>query len=122
MAKDKNEPKIFDASTARRFVKDRIRIHESEKIPKEGVFVSLNGHPYLIKPGEEVDIPRPVREMLDTRIQTQTLQGEDGKDYRKDIPRITYTLVKEGINLPENMPNPEVIGSAVKTVGLSAFE
>lgn len=82
-------------------VRDRIIIHEGIDIPKEGLFLSLNGYPFLAKPGAEIDIPRPVREMLDSRIVTITLQGEDGKEYTKDVKRINYTLVKEGVNLEQ---------------------
>jgi hypothetical protein len=85
--------------------RDRIIVHPSMEIPKEGLFLSLNGFAFLVKPGVEIDLPRPVRLMLDTRIKTETIQGDDGKDYTRDIPRITYTLVKEGVNLP----SPEAI-------------
>lgn len=83
-------------------IRDRIIIHESMEIPREGQFVSLNGYPFLIKPGAEVDVPRPVRLMLDTRVKTETIQGDDGKNYTRDIPRITYTLVKAGVNLDKD--------------------
>lgn len=88
--------------------KDRIIIHESMEIPKEGLFISLNGFPFLCKPGVEIDIPRPVRQMLDTRIKTETLQGDDGKEYKRHIPRITYTMVKEDVGA---IPAAEVIDS-----------
>lgn len=78
--------------------RDRIKIHENERIPREGQFIGLNGYQYLIKPGFEVDIPRPVRLMLDTRIETITRYGDDGKEYTKDVPRITYTLIKEDVD------------------------
>lgn len=93
--------------------RDRIIIHESQKIPKEGQFISLNGYAFLAKPGVEIDIPRPVRMMLDTRIETETIQDEDGKkSYTRNIPRVTYTLVKEnvslaGVKLPEKETFPE---------------
>ena len=86
-------------------IRDRIIVHQSSKIPKQGQFVSLNGYSFLIKPGEEIDLPRPVRLMLDTRVETETIQGEDGKTYSRNIPRFTYTLIKEGVNIP----SPEVI-------------
>jgi hypothetical protein len=85
-------------------IRDRIIIHESSKIPKEGQFISLNGYAFLAKPGVEIDIPRPVRMMLDTRIETETTQDDTGNSFTRNIPRITYTLVKEGVNevkLPE---------------------
>jgi hypothetical protein len=96
----------MEANTEKYFVnpkghiRDRIRIHDNQKIPKEGQFISLNGFAFLAKPGEEIDIPRPVRLMLDDCIETETIHGED-KVYTRDIPRITYTMIKEGVNIPE---------------------
>lgn len=81
-------------------VRDRIIVHESAKIPKEGLFVGLNGYAFLIKPGVEVDLPRPVRLMLDTCIEKETIQDEEGKNYDKNITRATYTIVKAGVNMP----------------------
>ena len=89
-------------------IRDRIILHESLEIPKEGMFISLNGYSFLAKPGVEIDLPRPVRLMLDTRIKTETIHGQDGEEYTRNIPRITYTLVKEGCNIP----TPEVTDAA----------
>ncbi len=82
-------------------VRDRIVLHESERLPREGQLISLNGFAFLAKAGVPIDLPRPVRLMIDTLIERQTLQGDDGKEYTRDIPRFTDTLVKEGVNLPE---------------------
>lgn len=109
------EPKpvrdVFDPTyfiSPKGHVRDRIIIHESQKIPKEGQILSLNGYAFLAKPGVEIDIPRPVRTMLDTRIETETIQDENGKTYTRNIPRITYTLVKEGVNASEiKLPEKE---------------
>lgn len=87
-------------TSPRGHIRDRIRINENAEIPKEGQFISLNGYGFLAKPGQEIDLPRPVRLMLDTRIKTDTIQGDDGRNQTKDIPRITYVLIKEGVNLP----------------------
>lgn len=81
--------------------RDRIIVNESSDVPKEGQFVSLNGYSFLIKPGHAVDIPRPVRLMLDTRIRTEIKQDDDGKEYRRDIPRITYQLIQENVGMQE---------------------
>lgn len=89
------EPETFVGSEGH--IRDRIIVNENPKIPKEGLFVSLNGYAYLIKPGVEVDIPRPVRKMIDTRIETETVQDERGAFYNRNIPRITYTLIKENV-------------------------
>ncbi len=102
--------------------RDRIIIHESMEIPKEGLFVSLNGYPFLAKPGVAIDIPRPVRLMLDTRVRTETVQGDDGKEHRRNIPRVTYTLIKEDVTgIDSKVPAPEVIDAAVTEPPEPAF-
>ena len=79
--------------------------------------MSLNGYPFLAKPGEEVDIPRPVRKMLDTCIRTETIQNPDGgRDTTRDIPRITYTLLAEDVMSEEDMAEAEA------TLGQNPFE
>jgi hypothetical protein len=113
MARSKTDEEMHPEnyfSTPQGHPRDRIIIHESMEIPKEGIFISLNGYSFLAKPGAEIDLPRPVRLMLDTRIKTETVQGDDGKNHNRNIPRITYTLVKQGVNLPD----PAVIDAVSK--------
>lgn len=92
-------------------VRDRIIINQTPDIPSEGVFISLNGFAYLAKPGVEIDIPRPLRTMLDTRIKTDTVQVQnpDGsyKSIDRDMPRITYILIKEDVGKEEEKPAVE---------------
>jgi hypothetical protein len=80
-------------------IRDRIEINPDPSIPREGIFLSLNGFPFQIKPGVPVDIPRPVRLMMDTLIKTETSQDDDGKQYVRNVPRFTYRVIKEGVNL-----------------------
>jgi hypothetical protein len=42
----------------------RILLEENEEIPPTGLFVGLNGRGYLIRAGEEVDVPVGVAEIL----------------------------------------------------------
>lgn len=72
-------------------IRDRIVINESPDIPKQGIFLSLNGYPFQAIPGKEIDIPRPVRLAIDTLIYTDTIQ-ENGEEYHRDRPRLTYTI------------------------------
>jgi hypothetical protein len=115
MAKQAKEP-IFD--TPHGHIKDRILIHETAEIPRDGLFFGLNGIQYLVKAGVEIDIPRAVRLMLDTRIRTETIKGDDGKDYTRDLKRITYTLIKEGVNIPD----AAVIAEAAKETQKAPIE
>jgi hypothetical protein len=89
------EPKKFINSAGH--IKDRIIIHQTPDIPKQGAFVSLNGFAFQIQPGKEVDIPRPVRIMIDNCIVTELVQ-ENGEEYTRNRPRYPYTLVEADVN------------------------
>jgi hypothetical protein len=86
-------------------IRDRIILNQSPEFTGKSHVVGLNGFLFDIPFGVEVDIPRPVRQMLDTRIRTETIRVDVGNGQMetrtRDIPRLTYRLVKEGINLPE---------------------
>jgi len=94
--------------------RDRILVHENPNLPSEGLFVSLNGYSFQIPLGVPIDIPRPVRLMLDTRIQTEArtvFRGGDKIDViSRDIPRVPYVLlmkdVPEGLPLDAETPEP----------------
>ncbi|RPJ08454.1 MAG: hypothetical protein EHM36_05465 [Deltaproteobacteria bacterium] len=91
---------FFTSSTGH--PKDRIILNEGGDLPEGPVFVSLNGVAYQIPPGIEVDIPRPVRLMLDTRIRTESRTinkgpGQGVEVHTKNIPRVTYRLIKEDV-------------------------
>ena len=101
----KKNPKVyFTSANAKDHIKDRIIVNPAPDIPREGLFVSLNGYGYLVKAGFEIDIPRPIRQMLDTRIRKEIVQDDNGKEYVRDVPAVTYRLIQEGVNLPENAP------------------
>jgi hypothetical protein len=46
----------------------KIIIEENDNIPPTGLFVGLNGKGYLIRPGEEVNVPLGVVEILDNAV------------------------------------------------------
>ena len=87
---EKNPDKYFNSPQGH--IRDRIIISDSADIPREGIFISLNGFAFLAKPGVEIDLPRPVRLMLDTRIKTEVVQV-DGKDHVRHIKRFAYQIV-----------------------------
>jgi hypothetical protein len=91
--------------------RDRIILHESLEATKGGRFISLNGYAFWAQSGVEIDLPRPVRLMLDTLVRTETTRTDDGRgSYRidtRDIRRFTYTLLKEDV--PIEVPEAAVI-------------
>ena len=94
--------------------RDRIIIHENADLPKDGIFISLNGYAFLAKANVEIDLPRPVRLMLDTRIKTESRMVDNGPGrgteiHTRNIPRITYTLIKEDVG---SVPDASVIDAA----------
>jgi hypothetical protein len=106
MAKAKEE--FFTSSAGH--PKDRIIVHESADYPPEGLFVGLNGVDYHIPAGVEIELPRPVRKMLDTRIRTESRTinkgpGQGVEIHKKNIPRVTYTMIQENVGaVPDPAP------------------
>lgn len=73
----------------------RIILEENEVIPPTGLFISHNGHAYMIKPGEPVNIPVELKEILDNAvISTPQLDTATGQvlSYR-DRMRYPYRVV-----------------------------
>jgi hypothetical protein len=91
--------------------RDRIKIHESAEFPKGGLFFALNGYAFMAQPEVEIDLPRPVRLMLDTLIRTETVYDNAGAAHTRNIRRVTYTLIKEDVN---KVPDAAVIDAASK--------
>ncbi len=73
----------------------RVILEESDDIPPTGLFVSLNGKGYLIKPGEEVDLPLGVIEILDNAVMSTPVRSATNEviGYR-DKTRFPYRLAK----------------------------
>lgn len=94
--------------------RDRIILHNSPEVPKEGVFLSLNGFSFMVPPDVAVDLPRPVRLMLDTRIKTETRRTDDGRGnvsiHTRNMKRYTYTIIKLDVD-KDDVPAPEVIAA-----------
>jgi len=112
MAKDTKKAMKFVSPEGH--IRDRIIVQQTAEIPREGQFIGLNGFPFQVEPGVEVDIPRPVRMMLDTLYYTDLIQDEQGGEYTRKRLRFPYTLIQEGVNrrpVEEEVPLPVIAAS-----------
>ena len=87
-------------------VRDRIILHETMDSPKEGQFVGLNGFPFLVQYNKEIDVPRPIIQMLRTRIADKIEKDpQTGIETVRHISRFNFSVVKENVN---QIPQEEV--------------
>ena len=72
----------------------RIILEENDNIPPTGLFVGINGRSFLIRPGEEVDVPSEVLEVLNDAVEATPKTDLQGNvvDYRNKM-RFPYRIV-----------------------------
>jgi len=76
----------------------RIMLEESDEIPPTGQFFSVNDHAYILRPGEEADVPEELVEVLDNAIQEMPImQGDKIMGFRKRL-RFPYRILARDIN------------------------
>lgn len=73
----------------------KIRIHKTgDKNEQKQVYVGVNGVGYLIKRGEDVDVPEPVMRVLENAVQTVYDYDDDkGMLVRRDALAYPFTRV-----------------------------
>lgn len=73
--------------------KYRITVHEQDNTDdKNQVFVSVNGYPYLIRRGEEVEVPEGVLNVLREAVIGKISKDKDGNEVIKSVNRFAYTV------------------------------
>ena len=72
----------------------RIILEENDLIPPTGQFFGVNGRPYLLRPGEEADVPMEIISTLDDAIMETPITDHNGniEGYRKRL-RFPYRVV-----------------------------
>jgi hypothetical protein len=87
--------KVRKAKTVKTSDTVRIVLEENDEIPPTGLFVGLNGRGYLIRPGEPVEVPVGVKEILDHAVMSSPQVDPGTKQvvgYRERM-RYPYRLV-----------------------------
>lgn len=105
-------PKMEDGTDAPGFfthprghIRDRVILFETPDSFKEGQFVGLNGFPFLVQYNKEVDLPRPVIEMMRTRVVERIEKNtETGEETVRRYPRFNFRVVAENVNKVERAP------------------
>lgn len=71
-----------------------IILEENENIPPTGLFLGINGRPYLIVPGENVDVPPEVIAALDDAVEAVPKTDQQGNviSYRNKL-RFPYRVI-----------------------------
>ena len=71
-----------------------IMLEESDDIPPTGLFIGVNGRSYMIRPGEEVEVPEEVVHCLNDAVMATPQTDQQGNviDYRSRL-RFPYRIV-----------------------------
>ena len=74
----------------------RILLEENENIPPGGQFFGVNGRGYLLRPGEEAEVPEEVIEVLNNAIMsTPVLDGQQSVIGYRDKLRFPYRVLQQ---------------------------
>lgn len=65
---DDADVKVIKRKTVEKPKTVRLQLEENDEIPPTGLFVGLNGRGYLIRAGEEVEVPYGVAEILENAV------------------------------------------------------
>jgi hypothetical protein len=78
--------------------KIRIELSENDEIPPTGQFFSVNDHSYVLRPGEEADVPEELVNVLEAAVVTiPIMQGEKIVGYKNKL-RFPYRVIARDIN------------------------
>ena len=72
----------------------KIMLEESDDIPPTGLFLAINGRAYVIRPGEEVDVPEEVVHCLNDAVMSTPRVDNTNNiiDYRNKL-RFPYRVI-----------------------------
>ena len=68
----------------------RIVLEENDGIPPTGQFFGLNGKGYMIRPGEEVNVPKGIIEILDQAVMLAPVMNQQTRQVMGYRDRLRY--------------------------------
>ena len=72
----------------------KIILEENDEVPPTGLFLSVNGVGYVLRPGEEADVPEFLLEVLDNAVTSSPRTNNERIVGYKDRTRFPYRIVK----------------------------
>lgn len=72
----------------------KIVLEENDEVPPTGLFLSVNGVGYVLRPGEEADVPEYLLEVLDHAVTSSPRTNDERIVGYKDRSRFPYRIVK----------------------------
>jgi len=75
-------------------VRIRIMLEENDNIPPTGQFFGVDGRGYILRPGEESEVPQGIINILDTAVMSTPVTGDGGTviGYRDKL-RFPYRII-----------------------------
>lgn len=75
----------------------RIVLEDNPNIPPTGQFIGVNGKGWLLRAGEEADVPQCILETLDNAIEFVAAKNSDGQLTGVNVERrrFSYRVVRE---------------------------
>jgi len=74
----------------------RIMLEENDNIPPTGQPFGLNGKTWVLKPGEEAEVPEAIVNILDDAVMSKPVKSQDGKGingWRNQL-RFPYRIIR----------------------------
>jgi hypothetical protein len=77
----------------------RIVLADNAEIPPSGQFIGVNGRSYVLRSGEEADVPVEILGVLDSAVTSVPVLDENEQIVGfRDRPRFPYRIVERDIN------------------------
>lgn len=80
--------------------KKRVRIYleDNPEIPPTGQFMSVNGRGYVLRAGEEADVPEEILSVLNDAVMSVPVMNGDTVVGYKDRLRFPYRVIARDVN------------------------
>lgn len=90
--------KLDTASQAPDRRRVKIMLEDNAEIPPTGQFISINGRAYVLRAGEEAEVPVEILTVLDSAVMSVPILENDQIVGFRDRKRFPYTILARDLN------------------------